>query len=157
MFLDAGWLFLLAGLALLSATIILSAQEETARARFYADRALAAEQHRLERLRRYTDYLDAINRQDPGTVLSLAATQLNQSPENLTSLLPPPDVASRSASVFPQLEPPPLVLNERTPEYSRLQQWALNDRTRLWLLAGGALLVFIGLLPPSRRAEAAVA
>lgn len=149
--LDPGWLFLLAGLALLAATVVLPAQEDTAQARFYVERAREAEQHRLERLRRYTDYLDALNRGDPGTVRSLAASQLNQAPENLTTLMPPPEVSTRSASVFPALEPPPLERRERRVEYSRLQRWALDDRTRLWLLAGGVLLVFIGILPPSRR------
>lgn len=149
--LDPGWLFLLAGLALLAATVILPAQEDAQQARFYVERTQAAEQHRLERLRRYTDYLEALKRGDEATVRSLAITQLNQSPENLTILVPPSDVAERSASVFPALEPAALVLPERHVEFSRLQTMALNDSSRLWLLAGGSLLVFIGLLPPSRR------
>jgi len=33
---------------------------------------------------------------------------------------------------------------------SRLERWANDPAKRIWLIAGGGLLLLIGLLPPAR-------
>ncbi len=147
--LDAGWLFLLAGIGALAATVLIPARNDLEEAQFYLQRALAVEQHRLSRLERYVGYLDALDKGDEGTILALAAMQLNQGPQSSELILPAGNVASSSASIFQALEPPPLVLPERTSERSALERWCLDDLPRLWLTAAGALCVLIGLLPPS--------
>lgn len=147
---DAGWLFLIAGVALLGATLLIPAADDLAEARWIRDRALAVENHRMARLSRYEEYLGALENKDPSLVLSLAASQLNQIPAD-TAIIPGLEIApDADASVFLALEPPPLVLPERKVIDSRLQRWATDSSKRVWLLAGSALLIMIGLLPPSR-------
>jgi hypothetical protein len=147
--LDPGWLFLLAGLAVLAATVLIPAYDDLAQARWQRDRALAIEQHRVQRLERYGAYLDALDRRDESVVLSLAAEQLNKVPVGRQPLLPPADPGTRSASVFPMLEPEPLRLPTVQAQDSTLARLATGDRTRLWLIAGGALCVLLGVLPPA--------
>lgn len=55
------------------------------------------------------------------------------------------------ASVFPALEPPPVVLPVQTKVDSTLRKLATTDATRVWLLAGGALCMLLGLLPASKK------
>ena len=148
--LDAGWLFLLAGLALLIATVLIPAQRDVAKARHSLTQAKAIEDNRLERMRRYQEYLDALKRGDEATVRALAAVQLNQAPEGTALLTQTGELGTRSASVFPSLEPPPVEARSWRENPSLLEKWATDDRARLWLIAGGGFLVLIGLLPPAR-------
>lgn len=159
-FLDPGWLFLAAGLALLGAVLIIPAQDDLREAEFLRDRAVAIEAHRQARLDRYQEYIDALDRQEPSLVVALAASQLNEIPVDRSPLLEDTDVAVSSASVFPALEPPPLVLPERSKVDSILQRWSTDDRSRLWLIAGGAFCVLLGLItraPEPGDAEEATA
>jgi hypothetical protein len=149
--LDPGWLFLVAGVALLGAIVVVPAQADLDEVNFYLERARAAEEHRLARMTNYARYLDALNRNDEATILSLAAMQLNKAPEQHQMLVSAGDVADRSASVFAALEPGPLVLPEREVTPSRLERWATDDAARLWLMAAGVVCVLIGMLPLRSR------
>ncbi len=150
---DPGWLFLLAGLALLGATVLVPASSDVTAVRFQRERALAIENHRLKRLSRYEEYLAALDTREPSLVLSLAASQLNEIPEGHA---PIPGQAGRGtmgatsdASVFPSLEPAPLRLPEMHTSESMLDRWTSSSSGRLWLIVGGAASVLIGLLPAS--------
>lgn len=153
--LDPGWLFLLPGLVIVAATVLIPAIDDLDQARLARARALAAENYAAQRLRAHADYLAALERGDRDLALSLVAQQLNLAPvdrEILPLGLEP--MAQRSASPFPELEPaaPPTLV--RIAPDSMLQRWTTDDRTRLWLLAGGSLCTLIGLLPattPRRR------
>ncbi len=150
---DPGWLFLMAGLALLGATVLIPAAEDLADARWKRDAALSYERHRLDRLERYQGYLDAVVRREPALVMTLAQSQLGLMPADRGLLSTPNDSRVRSVSVFPALEPPPLDLPEpRPPTNSRLARWAMSSH-RLWLIAAGAVFVLVGLLPAGRRAR----
>jgi hypothetical protein len=151
--LDAGWLFLIAGLALLAAAVLIPAQKEVEEARYLRDRALALESHRGERLKRHEEYLEALKEQQPALVLSLAAGQLNQIPADRQPIGVTPEQVRATASVFPALEPPPLVMPERREHHSILDKWTSDEKSRIWVIAAGSVLVLIGLLPPtvSRR------
>ncbi len=146
---DPGWLFLLAGLAILAATVIVPAQMDLRKARWLRDRALAVEAHRQQRLERYREYLSAIENKEPSLVLSLAASQLNMIPADREAI-PGSAHPLRDASVFPALEPPALELPEYHAVDSLLVRWTTDDHKRLWLIGAGALCVLVGLLPPSR-------
>jgi hypothetical protein len=147
---DVGWLYLLSGLALLGATVLIPAADDLEDARWIRDRALAIEAHRSARIARYEEYLGAIEEKNESLILSLAASQLNQIPEG-TAVVPGLEIQpTADASVFPALEPPPLVLPERVRIDSRLQRWTTDNSTRVWLLAGSVFLMMIGLLPPSK-------
>lgn len=151
---DPAWLFLAGGLALLAAAVILPAYQDLEEARFRRDRALLVEAHRETRLARYEEFLGAIENRDPDLVVSLAATQLNQIPTDRAALPLGSGTANRDASVFPSLEPEPLVLPEREVHLSRLEKIVTDERTRKWVLVVGAVCVFVGLLPAARRTAA---
>lgn len=150
--LDPGWLCLIAGIALLAATVLIPAMDELAEVRLQRDRALALERHRVERLVRYEEYLAALEREEPSLVMALAASQLNQIPQDRTLILETPRTVSppASASVFAGLEPPPITLPERRPVDSILHRWTTSDRSRTWLFAAGAVCLLMGLLPRAR-------
>lgn len=155
--LDAGWLFLLPGLAMLAATVLIPAYDDLMEARWVKARTAAIEQNRLDRLKHYGMYLDALEREDPSVVMSLAASQLNMIPESFEPLAPSSDPANLSASVYALLEPEPADVTAAQParDKSRLEGWATNERNRVWLIVGGGFCVLIGLLPPvSARAKA---
>lgn len=150
---DAGWLFLIAGLAVLVATVLIPAAEDLHQAQYLRDRAVLIEEHRQARLERYEQFLGALRDHEPSLVMALAQSQLNQIPADRVPILPVSDSArvnQANASVFPALEPPPLHLRERRLIDSTLQRWATGDTSRLWLIAGGAVCVLVGLLPKAR-------
>lgn len=149
-YLDPGWLYMLGGIALLAATILIPAMDELAEVRLQRDRALAIETHKSLRLKSYEDYLAALTREEPSLVMALAASQLNQIPAGRTLIVDFPEtrtLGTSSASVFGALEPAPPKLPERQKINSILQRWTGSDTIRPWLLAAGAICVFIGLLP----------
>lgn len=150
---DTGWPFLIAGVLLLGATVLIPAQEDLEEARWQRDRALAVEAHRLDRVDRHERYLAALESADEGLIRTLAATQLNQIPAHHSVVIPVS--RSASASVFATLEPTELKLPERTTSDSLLSRWARGERSRMWLIAAGAVLLFLGLIPASTPRPAA--
>lgn len=147
---DPGWLFLIAGMAALGATILIPAADDLDEARWLRNRALAVEAHRQQRLSSYAEYLAALESRDPSLVLSLAASQLNEIPEGKAALPGFEQPMTSSASVFPALEPPALKLPARGTARSTLAKLAMGEKSRLWMIAGGAMCVLIGLLPGKR-------
>lgn len=147
---DPGWLFLAAGLGLLACVVIIPAQVDIAQAVAQRDRVHAAEVHREQRIARYAEFMGAIEAQEPMLIRSLAETQLNQIPADRGAIIPSGESAAGDASVFPALEPEPLVLPESTREVSRLERWCTEPGTRRWLILAGALCVLVGLLPAAR-------
>jgi len=153
---DPGWLFLLAGLALLAATVLIPAQDDLQQAELVLARAKAERSHAAERLANYAEFLDALNRADEDLMLQLAATHLNLTPAGRQ---PVPGVGASSnptglIDTFAALEPAPPGEFVRIAPRSLLHRWSTGERSRLWLLASGSLLTLIGLLPPTspRRA-----
>jgi hypothetical protein len=158
-YLDPGWCYLLAGMALVAATILIPAMDDLEDVRIERDRLMAVERNRGERIGRYRDYLDALEREEPSLVMALAASQLNLIPQGRTIALQTPDLLSapQRASIFPALEPSPLVLPRRRSTGSLLEQLTGSDMTRPWLIAGGALCLLLGLLPRGDLREPAAA
>ncbi|MBX3318102.1 MAG: hypothetical protein KF902_14695 [Phycisphaeraceae bacterium] len=148
--LDPGWLFLLAGVTIIGATMLIPAADDLAEARWQRERALTQERRRQERLENYQRYLDALERGNPRLALSLAASELNMIPVDRDPLPGMPRGMADSATIFNALEPPPIIWAERPLPDSILYRWTTNDAKRLWLIAGGALACFCGLLPASR-------
>jgi hypothetical protein len=162
-YLDPGWLYLLAGLALVVATILIPAVRDLDEVRHQRDRALALEHHRLERLQRYQDYLEALERREPALVMALATSQLNQIPRGRTLIFEadaphwaaaaPAHTTALSASVFAALEPPPPTLPLPRQPDSALYRWTTSERARPWLLAAGGVCLLMGLMPRGRPSE----
>jgi len=152
--LDPGWLFLLAGIALIGATVLIPAAGDLDEVRLQRDRALAVEDHKSLRLKSYEGYLGALEREEPALVMALAASQLNQIPQGRSLILDTPHLqsfGSGDASVFGALEPAATRLPERQNVQSVLARWTDSDTLRPWLIMAGALCVFIGLLPQARE------
>jgi len=148
---DPGWLFMVAGIMVLSATVLIPAKDDLDQARWLRNRGLVIERERTDRLARYREYAEAVEGEAPSLVMSLAASQLHQIPADRKPIPGLTPAADAPASVFPALEPEPLTLTERRRPDSALYRWTTNERARMWLIAGGAFLVLIGLLPPGRR------
>lgn len=152
-YLDPGWLYMLGGLGLLAATVLIPAVDELGEVQLQRDRALAIERHQHSRVVNYAGYVGALDREEPSLVLALAASQLNQIPANRSLVLETPEGmggARATAAIFSGLEPGELRLPERTRPPSVLQRWTTGNRSRTWLIAGGAICLLLGLLPRSR-------
>lgn len=143
------WLFLLAGVALLSATVLLPAARDLAELRWQRDVALAVERQQRERVFRYERYALALAARDPQVVRALAAAQLNRMPDGRVPLL----LASNDAAASPALDPPPIRMRARPAPASRLEHWATDRRSRLWLIAAGGACVLLGVLPRAALAR----
>lgn len=144
---DPGWLFLIAGLVLLAAAVLIPAQQDLADARWRRDAALAHEHNRLERLERYQAYLDAVDSSDPQLVESLATSQLGLvrkggQPVDYTAS---PNMFD--ASVFRQLEPGAVTVSAPPTARSVLARLVSSRETRLWVIGFAAVCVLVGTLP----------
>jgi hypothetical protein len=148
---DPGFLFLLAGLALLAAAVLIPAQQDLAQARWRRDAALAHEQTHRDRLDRYQQYLAALDRNDPAVLESLTLRQLNIYPDHAEPVgfaLPP---ARQTASIFHQLEPPPTVVPEAAHRNSFLARLVTDRHARLWVIGFAALCILYSVLPRTTR------
>lgn len=152
---DPGWLFIIAGLAVLVASVVLPAQDDLSHARWLRDRARVIESHRLARIKLHEEYLDALRGQDPNLLLSLAEQQLNQIPVDRTPVAGTdgPTVQA-AATVFPALEPEPSNLPREVKTDTLLHRLVTGPTTRLWMIAIATALVLIGLLPTSQPRQA---
>ncbi|KAA0214013.1 MAG: hypothetical protein DYG94_02910 [Leptolyngbya sp. PLA3] len=150
---DPGWLFLLAGLTLLAAAVLIPAQQDLADARWRRDAALAHEQNRLERLGRYEEYLAAIERNDRALVESLAASQLGLVPKGGAPVDSSAHPNMLDASIFRQLEPGAVTVASPPTSDSILSRLVSSRKTRLWVIAGAAVCVLIGTLPHAAAAR----
>ncbi|MCU0688180.1 MAG: hypothetical protein MUE97_00330 [Phycisphaerales bacterium] len=161
---DAGWLLLIPGIVIIALMVLLPAAEDRNRARFYRDRAQLVEQHSQARLVNHAEYLAALKRGDEAVLRAQAAVQLNKVPRGEHLLMPDGavragnaapttkvDIRTLEANVYDRLEPPTLTLSEYHREYSTLEQLAMGERSRLWMIGLGAFLIFAGLLPAARR------
>jgi len=149
--LDAGWLFLLAGLAILAATVLIPAHDDLRRAEHVRDIALTQEAMHRERLDRHQIYLDALERGDPRLARSLAASQLNLVPVDHRPMRDIDRGLPASASIFGALEPKPRPAPVLHHVDSLLDRLVLNPSTRLWILSAGVVCLLVGLLPPASR------
>jgi len=147
--LDPGWGFLLAGLAALGSAVLIPAQLDLHEARHQRDRALVYESLHVERLSRHAAFVEALDRGDPTVVRALAASQLNLIPAGSRQLGAVP--TAEPASVFAALEPGAAAAPVRRAIESRLTRLATGRVARGLLIVGGAVAIFIALLPPSRR------
>lgn len=146
--LDPGWLFLVAGLTLCMMTALIPAFDQLAEAELARDRARLLERYHLKRLENYSAYREALARTDPSLAMSLVSTHLNLVPVGRTTLPVPGETAPMVISPFPALEPDPPPETHRLVPDTLLQRWTTGERSRLWLLAGGAFCILLGLIPP---------
>ena len=153
---DPGWLFVIAGLAICAAVILIPAQTDLDSLRRQLDELQRKDSVISARLRAHSAFLDDLDRGDPQLVRRLAASQLNLVPEGhkplLLSTSPRICVADWIDSTVEEIP-----ASRTRPRESTLSRLA-TGRHSLWLLGGSVLCLFIGvILGPSRlRADAAV-
>jgi hypothetical protein len=142
--LDAGWLFIIAGLALCVPGVLIPAQQDLFMLQQQRDQLRAQELHNNAILRTHVEFLRALDENDPTLTRRLVASQLNMIPHDDTPLLlvsHPSNAIHQwieSASAVPAYEPAQWT-------DTTLSQLASGPR-RLWLLCGGVLCVFVGLI-----------
>lgn len=133
---------------MIGSTVLIPAADDVEEARWLRDRAVAVEQHRMDRIARYEQFLGAMDEKDPNLLTSLAASQLHKIPATL-AVFPADAEGNGNASVFPGLEPGPLTLPERKRFDSSLGRLAMHNTYRLIMMAGGAFCILLGILPAS--------
>jgi hypothetical protein len=146
MLIHYGWPFLIAGLMLIAATVLLPAQSDLRTALWQRDKALAAEQHAKARLDRYESALAAIDRGDPVIAEKLRVSVFGERAPREQRLLP---TRGEADTIFRDFEPPPPAEPILVQQESLLATWALGDRSRLWLIAAAGLCILIGVMPPA--------
>jgi len=142
--LDPGWLFVLAGLALvLTAAVIPSGRER---------RALEAQATELKRqeaanfavLGAYAQFVQELEDRDPALLRRLAAAQLNMIPKGETPVLMASTVNASVPEWVESTVEIPTSESEPIPD-TLLARWTEGSR-RLWAIGAGAFMVFVGLL-----------
>jgi hypothetical protein len=141
---DPGWPFVLAGLALLIAGVLIPAQRELHELRGQQKLVEADEIRLYARLEAYDRFLNDLRASDPDLVRRLAIAQLNMVPKGEQSLLLTPGLNQTVAQWIDESVPPVAIEPEPYPD-TLLGRLALGPK-RLWLLAAAAFLLFVGLL-----------
>jgi len=139
------WACFICGVALLAGAMFVPAREDLARVEHQRDTALAIEAHHEARIDRYDRALASIDRGDPDTMARLTHASLGLIPEHTEALVP--SGAQRDPMLFELLEPEPFERPVYERDRSRFERLVLSETTRLWVIAGAALLALIGLLP----------
>ena len=140
---DPGWLFILAGVAICAAGVLIPAQTDLLELHRQRQELRKAERFAWARLQAYQEFRDELKREDPALIRRLAAAQLNVVPAGATAVLRSPSSASVTDwidATVPVDRRPPQVMREST------LAGLANGPRRLWFLAAGVLAVFIGLV-----------
>jgi hypothetical protein len=174
--LDPGWLYLVAGLALCAAAILVPAQHDLTELEGMLARLHHEEDVLAGRLRAHADLLDDLDQLDPALVRRLAASQLNlvtaaERPAILARLSPDAtsviDTIDRAANDRLGADPaagagtgsvPAAVPGAAPPPPTSRLMRLTTGRNRLWMIAGAMLCIFVGMLigpGPTRRGAVA--
>ncbi len=141
---DPGWLFVLCGLALCGAGILLPAERDLSVQLRQLEQMRAEEAALCARQDAYHEFLGQLEAQDPALLRRLAASQLNLIPAGGEVLLVS---ARRDAGVADWID---AAVSAPAPPLPPPSETALGRLTtgpaRLWVLGGAVLSVFVGLL-----------
>ncbi len=141
---DPGWLFLIAGLTMSAALILIPANRDLEDLERQLEQLRAEDAALSARLRAHSDFLDALDRDDPALIRRLAAGQLNLVPVDQQPVLL---TRSPSVSVSNWIDRTvrQTSLAPEAGHQSKLSELASGPFT-LWLLGSSILSVFIGLM-----------
>jgi|GEM_PF-6862939 len=151
---DPGFLFVIAGCALLAAITLIPARAGLAQAQAAHNQAAREERLAMERLKLHSDFLDMLHAGDSDALEAVAADQLRQAPPGKTLLAPMTRGTSAPGQTLRWLEPRARTVasaataNTKTP-MSLLARIAMDDQSRLVVMTLAAAVVFAGLLPPT--------
>ncbi|MDP7029801.1 MAG: hypothetical protein QF733_06235 [Phycisphaerales bacterium] len=140
---SAGWAFLAAGLLLVGAAMLVPAWRELEDVRRDHDRLSAQVDLEARRLAATVLVRDSAQRRDPELTRRLIAWQLNHVPAGETAFVRSVHAEGVLGWIDDAVPPaPPMV---RSAPVSRLEG-LVSGPSRLWILGGGSLLVFVGLI-----------
>jgi len=142
------WAFFISGIILIVAAAILPLNADLEWTRHQRNLALVAEQENIARNVSYQGMIAAIENKNPDTLGLLAQSNLGMIPADHDALLVPGHRAD--PMIFELLEPAALDRPAFAPQYSRLEKLVMTPKSRLWVIAGGVLMVLIGILPAAR-------
>jgi len=142
--LDPGWLFVLAGLGVCAAGVLLPAQTDLESLQRQVAQLRSEEVQAYARLKAHADFMDQMDQANPGLIRRLAAAQLNIVPQGDTPvLLSNVDTAPVTNwidnTVQVDIRPPKAMPS------SKLSRLA-NGPNRLWMFGCGIMAVFVGLM-----------
>jgi len=143
--LDPGWLFVLAGLSICSASLIVPAHMELGEAKQQLSALQSQEQWAVDRLAAYDQFMGQLDSGDPGLIRRLASRRFNMLPEGDTPVLM--DVGASEASIEEWIESTvssPLDEGHAIP--SSMLATISTGPYRPWFLVCGVACIFIGLL-----------
>ena len=142
---DPAWLFLLSGLAILAACVLVPAQDRFEEVRWGRDRAQTMLAHAQLRFDRYQMVNEALGRADESLIRTLVASQLNLVPVGAPDQTATVLASSRpNADVLASVEPDIPRLPVRRVRDTRLRRLGMDQSTHRWLLIGGCGCVAIG-------------
>ncbi len=141
---DPGWLFLVAGIALIVCAAVIPEAEKVHVMRTQLQTIRFGQQHNFARMAACSKFLDDLKAGDQGLVRRLAASQLNLMPRGETALLIATSIDSTPSDWIEASVTPPIYDADPYPD-TLLSRWTLGPQ-RLWVIAAGAFSVFLGLI-----------
>lgn len=146
---DPGWLFLLSGLVMLTAIILLPPSDDLVGLEYKHQLLIDQQHHALDRLEAYTNFLEALDNEDPVLVRRLAATHLNRIPANSepVAMIGSDLDASVERWIAGTL---PVSRDIPVPEFKDTYLRRIcrkGSSGRLWIIGLSAILIIIGLMP----------
>jgi len=141
---DPGWLFTLAGLAVMVSAALLPAELDLHDLRQQRAAIEARERWNRVRIEAYDRFLADLDGREPSLLRRLAASQLNLMPKGEQPLLMATSIDHTVCEWIDETVPPFEFVPQPAPD-TLLARLAEGPR-RLWLMAGGAMSVFLGLV-----------
>jgi hypothetical protein len=146
-FIDAGWLYILAGLAVCGVALLVPAQQDLEVVTIQRDQLQAHSLASTRRIAAYDSVLQGLQQQDPVVMKRLASSQLNLLAEGETPILLDASVGTGTVDAWVEKTtwqdpaPPPLARDTVLASLS-------GGPYRTLLIASGIFCVFLGLLLP---------
>jgi hypothetical protein len=153
--LSPGWLFLLGGVLVVGAAMLLPAWRDVQTVRFERDQLAAQVDVASQRLAATYSIRDTLRRGDPELKQRLIAWQHNRLPVGDTALAR----EIYTAGVLGWIDSTvPAVADVASPPVPTRLERLVSGPTRLWMLGAGVLMVFVGLVGfgASRSGEASL-
>lgn len=141
---DPGWLFTLAGLVVMVASALLPAERDLHELRQQLAALEFREAYNTQRLQAYDRFMKELAARDPALLRRLAASQLNLMPDDVEPLLMATSIESTVSDWIEATVP--LESFQPTPPPDTLLTRLAEGPRRLWLMGGGAAVVFLGLV-----------
>ena len=141
---DPGWPFVITGLGLLVAGVLIPAQRDLHELRGSLEVHQALLEHSERRLDAYDMFVSEMQAGQPQLVRRLAASQLNRMPAEERPFVMLPTMNATVTDWIDDSEPLVVPTPNTFPD-TLLSRLATGPR-RLWVLASGVFLVFVGLV-----------